>query len=297
MNITIDTDNPTLRGPLTLFALFSDEPEADAYVTGPEAAERRLFDVRERTQGAVVPELEIENRADLPLMLIEGEMLVGAKQNRTLNVSVICPPGVATVIPVSCVEAGRWGAARKGARSRYHAGVALRSLKTRSVHQSLLRGRGKRSDQEGVWRSVETYAAKLRATSQTFSYDELLDQAEVSIESLVADLEPHLKQRGVLVAIAGRPRTLDVFDRPATLRAYWKGLLAGYASDAIGEEPKAASAGEAQAFLAKVLGAKLEKAPAVGLGAEFHSASEGTTVSALRWDGATVHLAAFADAA
>jgi len=89
MNITLDTDKPMVRGPLTLFALFSEEPEADAYVTGPEAAERKLFEVHERDDGARVPELEIENRSDLPLLLIEGEMLVGAKQNRTLNLSVI----------------------------------------------------------------------------------------------------------------------------------------------------------------------------------------------------------------
>ena len=294
MNITIDADNPTIRGPLTLFALFSDEPEADAYVTGPEAAERKLFDVHERSEGARVPELEIESRSDLPLLLIEGEMLVGAKQNRTLNVSVICPPRVSTIIPVSCVEAGRWGAARKSARSRYHAGISLRSLKTRSVRDSLLRGEGKRSDQHGVWESVAGCAEKFEARSATSSYEDVLEHIEDRIESLVAGLEPVPGQRGVVVAIAGRPRSLDFFDRPATLRAYWKSLLAGYASDAIGEKLKPASAKAAKAFLARVLGAKPEMAPGVGLGAELHSASKGITASALRWGEATVHLAAFA---
>jgi hypothetical protein len=295
MQITIDTENPIVRGPLTLFALFSNDPEADPYIPGPEAAERKLFEVHERGDGARVPELEIENRSDLPLLLIEGEMLLGAKQNRTLNVSVICPPHVSTVIPVSCVEAGRWGAARKGARSRYHAGISLRNLKTRSVRDSLLRGEGKRSDQHGVWESVAGYAAKFQARSATSSYDEVLAQVEDGIESLVAGLEPVPGQRGVLVAIAGQPRSLDFFDRPGTLRAYWKSLIAGYASDAMGERPEPTSSEAAKAFLDRVLIAKLETTAAVGLGAEFHAASEGITATALRWGDAAVHVAAFVD--
>jgi hypothetical protein len=125
MQIEIDTKNPIARGPLTLFALYSSDPAAAAYVRGPEAAAQKLFDVREHREGARVPELEIENRSDSPLLLIEGEMLLGTKQNRTLNVSVICPSRVSTIIPVSCVEAGRWDFAREGARARHHAGISL----------------------------------------------------------------------------------------------------------------------------------------------------------------------------
>ena len=244
-----------------------------------------------------MPELEIENRADLPLLLIEGEMLIGAKQNRTLNVSVICPPKVATIIPVSCVEAGRWGASRKGSRSPRHAGISLRQLKTRSVHAAMLRGAGKRSDQQGVWKSVASYAEKFEARSATSSYEEVLEQAEGAIESLVAGLDPAPGQRGVLVVIAGWPRSLDLFDRPSTLRAYWKSLLAGYAGDAIGERAVEVAAKDAKAFLGCVVRAKLETAPPVGLGAEVHSVTNGITATVLRWGEVAVHLAAFADAA
>jgi hypothetical protein len=100
----------------------------------------------------------------------------------------------------------------------------------------------------------------------------------------------------VLVAIAGRPRSLDFFDRPATLRAYWKSLVAGYASDAIGEQSKATSGEAAKAFLDRALASKPESAPGVALGVETHSVSEEITASALRWGQAVVHVAAFASA-
>ena len=55
-----------------------------------------------------MPELEAENRGDLPVLLVDGDQLVGAKQNRIINLTILVPPGKTIVIPVSCVEARRW---------------------------------------------------------------------------------------------------------------------------------------------------------------------------------------------
>jgi hypothetical protein len=64
--------------------------------------------VTELNAGGSVPELRLENNADLPVLLVDGEELVGAKQNRVLNLTILAPAKRTTVIPVSCVEAGRW---------------------------------------------------------------------------------------------------------------------------------------------------------------------------------------------
>jgi hypothetical protein len=40
--------------------------------------------------------------------LLDGEELIGAKQNRALNLTILAPAKQVIVIPVSCVEAGRW---------------------------------------------------------------------------------------------------------------------------------------------------------------------------------------------
>ena len=45
----------------------------------------------------------------LRVLFLEGEELVGAKQNRILNTSVLIAAHTKSKIPVSCVEAGRWG--------------------------------------------------------------------------------------------------------------------------------------------------------------------------------------------
>jgi hypothetical protein len=58
--------------------------------------------------GGSVPELKFVNESDKPVFLMDGEELIGAKQNRTLNLSILVPAKKAVGIPVSCVERGRW---------------------------------------------------------------------------------------------------------------------------------------------------------------------------------------------
>ena len=296
MEFRIDFETPVVRGPLTLFPVFRRDAATADYVPGPAAAAEHLFDVAERGDGAVVPELVITNRGARPLLLIEGEVLLGAKQNRTLNVTVLCHPRGETVIPVSCVEMGRWGRARKGSRSPHHAGLKLRAAKVRSVFESVRARRGKRSDQGRVWEAVDEYAAALDSTSPTFALDEIQEGAALRFAHLTKDLVPAARQCGVLVGIGGEVRALDVFDRPETLSAYWQSLLAGYATDAYGAKEAPTTAEAARAFVAALGAAARTETPGAGLGTERHFGSDAVAGSELCLDGATIHLAAFATA-
>ncbi|HZM55638.1 MAG TPA: DUF6569 family protein, partial [Acidimicrobiales bacterium] len=116
-------------GGLCVFPLTSVNVDGPAYLTGPEAYGAGMIEVSE-LDPPVVPFVAITNLADVPILLVEGEMLVGGDQNRTMNVTVLCPPLARTVVPVSCVEAGRWGARRSMSASRRHAPGSLRAMKT-----------------------------------------------------------------------------------------------------------------------------------------------------------------------
>ncbi len=60
--------------------------------------------ISELGEGGVVPVLKVENLLDERVFLMDGQGLVGAKQNRILNTDVVVPSGKAIHIPVSCVE-------------------------------------------------------------------------------------------------------------------------------------------------------------------------------------------------
>ena len=63
----------------------------------------------EVSEGGHVPETEeIVNEGELSVLLLDGEELLGAKQNRVLNLTILVPAHQTCVVPVSCVESGRW---------------------------------------------------------------------------------------------------------------------------------------------------------------------------------------------
>ncbi|MGQ0579869.1 MAG: ARPP-1 family domain-containing protein, partial [Betaproteobacteria bacterium] len=73
-----------------------------------EALARKLARVTEISDSGSVPELMFSNEAEANILLMDGEELVGAKQNRVLNVSILVGGKSQVAVPVSCVEQGRW---------------------------------------------------------------------------------------------------------------------------------------------------------------------------------------------
>ena len=305
IHVAVEVGPPVEAGPLRLFPLFVTGAAAPDYVPGPEAGAAGAITVVERGDGASVPELVLTPGTALPLLLLEGETVLGVKQNRTLNVSVLCLPNTPTVIPVSCVEAGRWGAAQAVSHSPRLSPSGLRAAKTRSVVNSLRTRKSKHSDQHLVWDHVAAYSRNLAHNSPTAALEDVAEAAAPSVAAIVDGLRPVEGQRGVLAVTASGSVALDLFDKPATLAAYWDGLLAGYALDALGgrstdtrrgaDANEVFDSAEARAFLDRVLGSDATEAEAVALGTEVHFGDDDVTGGALIWDGAVVHLAAFGD--
>lgn len=93
---------------LVVFPLTSDYVVPFDYLTLDEALSEDLIDVVELDEDGSVPELKVVNRSDRMVLILDGEELVGAKQNRVVNTTILILASTTTVIPVSCVEQGRW---------------------------------------------------------------------------------------------------------------------------------------------------------------------------------------------
>jgi hypothetical protein len=76
-------------GNLTLLPLVETEAIPQPYLTLDEALEQHLARVTELTESGVVPELRFDNLSDQRILLLDGEELVGAKQNRVLNITIL----------------------------------------------------------------------------------------------------------------------------------------------------------------------------------------------------------------
>jgi hypothetical protein len=280
-------------GPLTLVPLFH-EGEAVAYRLFAGALAEGLVTVKE-LEGGSVPELVVLNHGAEAVLLLEGEVLGGLRQTRTLNTTVLVPARETLIIPVSCVEEHRWGAIYPAAREELHASPGVRSAKNVGVRERVRRGAGYESDMGEVWASVDRHLKAHGVSSPSGSYTEVQHQRARRLGEITAGLRPDTGQRGVLALAGGRPLALDLFDRPDTLAALWSGLVGSYAADAAVARPGrlgGESAALGAAWAAALAGGVVSTHPGVGLGEVVFLSGPGAMVSALVVGGALVHLAA-----
>ena len=121
---------------LTIFPLSWPELQEPPYVLLGPAIERGEAVVEEVDEDGEVPNLSVTNRGDRPILIIEGEILIGAKQNRVINVTVLMAPKSKFTLPVTCVEQGRWRYRSRHFESQFCAPPSLRSKNMRTVHQT-----------------------------------------------------------------------------------------------------------------------------------------------------------------
>ncbi|MBK8638706.1 MAG: hypothetical protein IPN92_10625 [Chromatiaceae bacterium] len=116
---------------LTVMPLVADQAGRPDYLSLDEALSRGTVRVTETSPAGEVPTLLLDNPGDWAVLLIDGEELVGARQNRMVNLTILAPAKTSLRLPVSCVEAGRWSATsdRFGTRGRtvYAAGRARKA--------------------------------------------------------------------------------------------------------------------------------------------------------------------------
>jgi hypothetical protein len=293
---TVRLGAPQVHLNLTVLPLLRDGTGQPDYLLLDEAVARGLTRVTEVSAMGSVPELKLVNDADQPVLLLDGEELIGAKQNRILNVTVLAGAHTAIVIPVSCVEAGRWQhqSAEFAPSDRAHFATG-RAAKTASVSESLRTSRSRRSDQGEVWDAIAAKSARMGVDSPTAAAAAMYDSHRPSLEGFVQAFAPVEGQVGALFAVNGSPWGMDLFDSPATLGRVLPKLVRSYALDAIDHQGESTPVLEAEAlhFVTETMAARVERFPAVGLGEDLRLSAPTLTGGALAVGDRVVHLCAF----
>lgn len=285
---------PLHSGALTMFPLWTEHPEEPpAYRPADEnGAGVTISELPQPT----VPQLAIDNAAEVPVLVLEGELVAGGLQHRVLNVTVLLPAAQQTVVPVSCVEQGRWGSHDTSRLAGRHSPPSVRRHKTASVTAAMRAGRGRRSDQGAVWDQVAEQATRHAAAPPTGSLLGVDDQIQTTVEEVTRALHPLPGQRGMIVGIGGTVRALELFDSAAMFEHYFRRLVDGFAGEAVGAPPVATPSSAARKFVRSLQHLEVHESPAVGLGSEISARDEHFAALGLRIpDRPTpVHLAAFA---
>jgi len=289
---TIRIGKPISHGSLTVFPLFCEDHRPIDYLLSDEAMGAGTVTVGEVTEQGSVPELFVENKGDRRTLFIEGEQLVGAKQNRILNTTVLVPAHAKLNLPVSCVEAGRWK--RSSAfftSSKTGSPYRLRHGLKSSVSRSLKEKQGHRSDQGKVWDDVKMQQKALGVTSGTSAMSDTYEKYEDNLAQAQKAMQYVPGACGLAVAIGSQVVTADLFDKPATCQKLWDKLLSGIVLDALMEREAQGSPDSSQVekLVNEARNAAWAQTEAVGEGQEYRAEFDGKVGSALVLDGSLVH--------
>lgn len=282
---------------LSVTPLMSQGLARPNYQTLDEALAAGTLRITEISAQGAGPELLVSNSAGIAVLIMDGEELVGAKQNRIVNLSILVPPNCNVSLPVSCVESGRWAYDSPTFRSEdrvfYAAG---RARKAADVTASMKSDGGRASRQADVWRDIEAKASRLSGRSPTSAMAAMYTSHEGRLREHVAALRPLVGQCGGVFAINGRIYGVELFDSAVTYAKLGPKLVKSYALDAIDSTaPDGESRQERNAvgFLERVKVAACQSFESVGEGEDVRMSGVGLAGGALVAQCRVVHLCAF----
>jgi hypothetical protein len=277
-------------------------PHSPEYQTLADAMEAGTLQVQELQTGARVPHVTVRNAGARAVLVLFGEELRGAKQNRIANASFLAPPMSEIAIDVSCVEQGRW-AGRPGAAftsSRSLVSHALRRKMASSVEASLEHLGRFHSDQGQVWNEVGARLRHSGIRSQTHAYEAYAASRSSDLRDRIKAFHPLERQVGFVAALGDEVVGLEAIGRPEVFARAFETLLRGYLIDAVDHallSADRAPAGPArfdapEPFLAALASAPGEARRSLGLGTDLRIDGAGVCACALV-AGDVVHLTAF----
>lgn len=294
---TVEIGTPQTFGGMTLFPLLRPISAEPDYWTLTEAMNQNLLKITEVSAGGHVPELLCRNLSDRSVLLLDGEELVGAKQNRILNLTILVPAHTDLKIPVSCVERGRWH------YNSYEFAVADRAYhptgrakKTRHVTESLKRMGSRHANQGEVWADVDEHLMAFACESATAALADVYEKTSHSLNEYVGAFQAIAHQIGALFVVHGQIFGLELFDFPATFGKLLPKFSRSYGLEALKpsrSQRSGVTTADAKAFLTTVAAATMETFDALAEGTDVRLTHPEVIGSALVAKERVVHLSAF----
>lgn len=219
---------------MTLLPLIDNSPDSSVYLTLREALTQDVLKITEVDNQGSVPVLKANNMSSLPVLILDGEELVGSRQNRVLNTTLLLEKKSVTLIPVSCTEEGRW---HYNSREFYDTGSVvshkIRDSKRRSVTNSMRLHNQYQSDQHSIWDEIRSSFHSKNFHSPTQAHRDIFQSLSDEIEEYLYEFPLMKNQVGIMVFINGKIIGLDTISSPAAYQKLHVKLLKSYVMEAV----------------------------------------------------------------
>ncbi len=288
------------QGNLAVAQLATSDQDTFNYISLGLAIGKKLVEISELGEGGNVNTVSLKNNSDNFVFIMDGDILVGAKQNRVVNTSILVSPKSRLKVPVSCIEHGRWrNSSHNFSGSRSSAPVDLRAEKARQVARNLRSHESYSARQDEIRNRVSSYSEEHRVYSQTSNLSDVIDAESGNIDRIVAHLSADASANGMGIFIGKTIKSIDIFNRRDIFREYFAKILRSAAFDSLAYHSKDAAPADSEAgyHVQEALDAfarcESSEPPGVGVGVDRRFESEGMAGFELIYEHSLIHLAAF----
>lgn len=255
-----------------------------------------LVEVKE-CEPSTVNTIMVTNNAVTPLILVDGDEITGAKQNRIVNTTILIPPKTTMAVSVSCTEHGRWhfkGHTKNETifcSSNYFANSDTRRVKAQNSYNDM-------DCQAAVWDSISEVESRMDFKSATSALND-------SYENIIKDQEEcleHFKvlegQTGLIAIIDGEIRGVELFANHSMYKDYHEKIIKSYVIDSLNTEniKNNLSDEEISKIVNDISNSNIKKDKTNGLGESLKFSNDYGNGSALIYDGEIIHMPYFKNA-
>ena len=189
--------------------------------------DKKEIEAFEVTSEGVVGQVGIKNKSETFVLILDGEAISGAKQNRISQTTIILNPLSETIIPVNCIERGRWSYSsdRNFNKSEYSISPKMRDrkaeiLKNKEIHKL----------QGAMWNQIDQLSEKFDTKSYTDNLGDVIDYA--AKENNFNDIDSKLNNEcnGYIVFGTERP-FIELFKDNKSRKHYMKKIIKSWIMD------------------------------------------------------------------
>jgi len=286
---------------MAVFPLLANQGADIEFITLDEALAQRALVITEINESGRVPELKVVNNSRQKILLLDGEELIGAKQNRVLNVTILLAPNSETLIPVSCIEQGRWSfKSREFSSARRTMSANLRKKKTQSVYNRVRETGSFASDQGEIWEEISLKFERNQVPpSPTMALSDLFEAQRETSEDYLKNFSLVDKQMGLAVFIDGNIAGVEFLGRHDKFQLLYHKLVSSYVMDALENEVEAPKEQTSRSFngligfLADAAQSPLDRRKSVSLGWDIRLESENVVGAGLEFEQQILQMSLF----
>jgi hypothetical protein len=233
-----------------------------------------------------VDEVVFNNEGDESVLILDGEEITGAMQNRIIAVSDLVPAGVSQNISVVCVEEKRWdqlGGFRTGNCSY----PRIRSLLAE------YRNKKKLDTQKIIWSEIDRKLTVTKTRSNTSSMHDIYDNLRDEVDRYMEGFESvNHNTIGIVGCAGGKILGCDVFPDADVYHKFEKKLIRSYALDAMEFQKKSSRMPNADRFI-RVVAEGLEEVKPKNRVENRRVDVKGIVGQVLTYNARLLHLSAF----